>query len=71
MKSILLIKKLLGLVEMISVLVNASFMQLARMASCKNDFLCTLTWPSSLFMLLSNFLKYRGGCGHSGKRASM
>ena len=33
MKSILLVKKHLGLVEMTSGLVNAS---------CKNDFLCTL-----------------------------
>ena len=32
MKSILLFKKLLGLVEMKSGLVNASFMQVARMA---------------------------------------
>ena len=32
MKSILLVKKLLGLVEMKSGLVNASFMQVARMA---------------------------------------
>ena len=36
-KLILLVKKLLGQVEMMSGLVNASFM-----ASCKNDFLGTL-----------------------------
>ena len=41
MKSILLVIKLLELVEMISGLVNAIF-SLPRMASCKNDFLCTL-----------------------------
>ena len=40
MKSILLIKKLSGLVEMTSGLVSASL--LAIQASCKNDFLCTL-----------------------------
>ena len=39
MKSILLVKKFLGLVEMTSALCQ---LQLARMASCKNDFLCTL-----------------------------
>ena len=38
MKSILLVKKLLGLVEMKSGLVNAS----PNGLSCKNDFLCTL-----------------------------
>ena len=41
MKSILLVRKLLGLVEMTFALVNC-FLQLARMASCKNDFLCPL-----------------------------
>ena len=41
MKSILLVKKRLGLVEMTSGLVNASF-SLPETASCKNDFLCTL-----------------------------
>ena len=40
-KSILFIKKFSGLVEMTFGLVYASFDQLARMASCKNDFLCT------------------------------
>ena len=53
MKSILLVKKFLGLVEMTSALCQ---LQLARMASCKNDFLCTLKghpgfqarlWPCS------------------------
>ena len=41
MKSILLVKKHLRLVEMTSALVNA--LKLARMASCKNDFLCNLS----------------------------
>ena len=41
MKSILLVKKRLGLVEMTSGLVNASF-SLPETASCKNDFLCTV-----------------------------
>ena len=45
MKSILLVKKLLGLVEMTSGLVNASCS--LPWASCKNDFLCTLV-PLSL-----------------------
>ena len=40
MKSILLVRKLSGLVEMTSGLVSE--LQLARMASCENDFLCTL-----------------------------
>ena len=39
MKSFLLVKKFLGLVEITSGLVNASF-SLPRMASCKNDLLC-------------------------------
>ena len=39
----LLIKTFLGLVEMMFGLVNVSF-KLARMASCKNDFLCTLQY---------------------------
>ena len=38
----LLIKTFLGLVEMMFGLVNVSGDQLARMASCENDFLCTL-----------------------------
>ena len=38
----LLIKTFLGLVEMMFGLVNVSGDQLARMASCKNYFLCTL-----------------------------
>ena len=38
----LLIKTLLGLVEMMSGLSSKCYLQLARMASCKNDFLCTL-----------------------------
>ena len=41
MTSILLVKKFGGLVDMTFALVNASY-ELARMASCKNDFLCTL-----------------------------
>ena len=57
MKSILLIKKLLGLVEMMSGLVNASFMQLARMASCKNDILCTVSYMVAIQqMLLLNLM---------------
>jgi len=39
MKSILLLKKFWGLAEMTS--------GLARMASCKNDFLCTLVQNSN------------------------
>ena len=41
MKSILLVKKFLGLVEMTSGLVNASF-SLPEWQALKNDFLCTL-----------------------------
>ena len=41
MQSILLIKKLLGLIEVKYGLVNASF-SLSQMASCKNNCLCTL-----------------------------
>ena len=44
-KSILLVNKLLGLLEMMSRLVNDK-LQLARMASFKNDFLCTLLLQS-------------------------
>ena len=48
-KSILLVKNLLGLVQMTSGLVNASFyLQLALMASCKNYFLCTLLFKNKL-----------------------
>ena len=45
MKSILLIKKVLGLVEMTSGLVNASY---SLQASCKNDFLCTLLFAGRI-----------------------
>ena len=41
MKSILLVNKSLGLVEITFGLVNASF-SLPEWQSCKNDFLCTL-----------------------------
>ena len=41
MKSILLVKKFLGLVEMMSGLVNASF-SLPEWQAIKSDFLCTL-----------------------------
>ena len=47
MKSILLIKKLLGLVEMMSGLVNASF-SLPEWLAVKMIFLCTLHLPPPL-----------------------
>ena len=65
MKSILLVKKLSGLIEMTSGLVNASF-SLPWMVSCKNNFLCTLkqflklclivdVWIHNLFPFLAVF----------------
>ena len=53
MKSILLVRKLLGLVEGTFGLVYCC-LQLARMASCKNDFLCPL-----LFELICCDLNYK------------
>ena len=54
MKSILLVKRLLGLVEMMSGLVNASF-SLPEWQAVKSDFLYTLQVPcvaESLYSLL-------------------
>ena len=48
----LLIKTFLGLVEMMFGLVNV---QLARISSCKNDFLCTLLIILLLFFFFSHF----------------
>ena len=56
MKLILLIKIFLGLVEMTSRLVKC-WLQLARMASCKNDFLCTLT-PLKKQLNISELAKF-------------
>ena len=50
MKSILLIKIFWGVVEMTFGLVNASF-NFPRMASFKNDFLCTLGFVASMHVL--------------------
>ena len=65
MKSILLVKTLSGLIEMMSGLVNASF-SLPLMARYKNNFLCTLkqllelclivdVWVHNLFPFLLVF----------------
>ena len=55
MKSILLDEKLLGLVEMTSGLVNASF-SLPEWQAVENDFLCTLILYFFLPNLSSTFL---------------
>ena len=52
-KSILLIKKLLGLVEITSGLVNGSF-SLPEWQAVKNDFLCTL-YSTSLVLLVTDY----------------
>ena len=54
-QSILLVKKLSGLVEMACRLVNASN-QLAQMAISKNDFLCTLIGRSSFVLFWGRHL---------------
>ena len=51
----LLIKTFLGLVEMMFGLVNV---QLARISSCKNDFLCTLLIILFFFFFFSHFFSH-------------
>ena len=50
-KLILLVKKFLGLVEMTSG-ASKCWLQLARMASCENDFLCTLNNEGMFYLEL-------------------
>ena len=61
MKSILLVKKFLGLVEMTSGLVNASFsLPEWQAVKLKNDFLCTLgeanSFTAKIIMKMPNVI---------------
>ena len=57
----LLIKTFLGLVKMTFGLVNVNFIQLAQMASSKNDSLCTLI-PVTVYLFILVFVVRKIEC---------